>query len=70
MTDKWSYSFETWPWSRLPLYINGPGYLISGSAITPLLAATQTTPYFISDDIYLSGICNRRVGVPLRESTR
>ena len=67
---KWGYSDEMWPWSRLPKYLDGPCYLISGSAVGPLLAAAQTTPYFISEDVYLFGLCSRKVGVLIRSSTR
>ncbi len=69
-TGKWGYSYKVWPWSHLPKYIDGPFYLISGNAVAPLLAAAQTTPFFISEDVYLSGLCSRKVGVSIRSSTK
>jgi hypothetical protein len=44
----------------------GATVLIPGSAIEPLLAATQTTPYFPFEDTYLTGLCASKAGIKVR----
>jgi hypothetical protein len=41
-----------------------------GSAISSLLAAAQTTPYFPFDDVYLTGLCTAKAGIKVRHSDR
>lgn len=65
----WYVSYETWPWSSFPIFLSGGCVLISGKAISPLLAAAQTTPYLLTvDNVYLGGLLARKAGVPLRMS--
>ena len=56
-TGKWPASYKNWPWYEMPKFFQGAGIVIAGSAVRPLLAAIQTTPYFIWDDVYLTGLC-------------
>lgn len=58
-------SYEIWPWPKFPPYIYGGCYLIAQTAIVPLLAATQTTPYLPFEDLYLLGVCARKARVQL-----
>jgi hypothetical protein len=55
-----SLTYEQWPWQKVPYFLLGCVYLISGSAISPLLAAAQVTPYLYpngaSEDVYITGI--------------
>jgi hypothetical protein len=69
-SGKWPSSFENWPWFLLPLYLQGAGIVISGSAVHPLLGAMQTTPYYIWDDIYLIGLCAVKARLHIRISDR
>ncbi|XP_057369826.1 beta-1,3-galactosyltransferase 5-like isoform X2 [Daphnia carinata] len=52
-----------WPWPRYPSYLMGGCYAISGQSITPLLGATQTTPFFWIEDIYLTGLCASKANI-------
>ncbi|XP_046460823.1 lactosylceramide 1,3-N-acetyl-beta-D-glucosaminyltransferase A-like [Daphnia pulex] len=67
---KWPSSFEDWPWFWIPNYLQGAGIVIAGSAVRSLLAAVQSTPYFIWDDIYLIGLCAVKARLPIRISNR
>ena len=49
--------YATYPWDKYPPYVMGGCYLISRPAIDSLLAAASTTPYFLLEDVYLSGLC-------------
>jgi hypothetical protein len=44
----------------------GASLLMPGSAIGPLLAAIETTPYFPFDDTYLIGLCTEKAGIKVR----
>jgi hypothetical protein len=48
---KWMTSYENWPWQKFPIYFHGAGVVIAGTAVRPILAAMQVTPYFIWDDM-------------------
>jgi hypothetical protein len=63
-------SFENWPWFRIPIFLQGAGIVIAGSAVRSLLAAAQTTPYFIWDDVYVIGLCAAKAGLHIRTSDR
>ncbi|XP_046638220.1 beta-1,3-galactosyltransferase 5-like [Daphnia pulicaria] len=65
---KWDISFEEWPWNQYPEYITGGTILIPGSAIIPLLAASQTTPMMPFDDVYLTGLCTEKAGLKIHFS--
>lgn len=66
LTDQKHYvSRRVWPWPRYPSYLMGGCYAISGQAVKPLLAATQTTPFFWIEDIYLTGLCATKANVSL-----
>lgn len=64
---EWPFNYEFWPWSSIPRYLQG-GVVIAGSAVRSLLAAMQTTPYFIKDDIYLTGLCVEKAKLQIRTS--
>lgn len=71
LTDgKWAVSYETWPWSTYPPFLVGAGVLISRAAVTELLAAAQTTPFFVWDDLYVFGLCVKKAGVQFYTSDR
>jgi hypothetical protein len=61
--NKHYLSYENYPWVELPLYVFGGFYIIAKEAISPLLAAAQTTPYFPFEDVYLSGFCASKANV-------
>lgn len=62
-------AYTDWPWNQYPEYVNGPAYLLHGSAVLPLLAACQTTPMMPFEDIYITGLCAERASVKRRFST-
>ena len=61
--NKYYISEEVWPWSTYPGYLFGGAYLVGRDAIRLLLAAAQTTPYFIFEDVYITGICTKKTNV-------
>jgi len=48
----------------------GGCYAIAGQAVKSLLAATQTTPFFWIEDIYLTGLCASKVNVSLQSQPK
>lgn len=66
-------SYEIWPWTSFPTnHLILPGaFLMTGTSLTFLLAAAQTTPYFILDDVYFSGLlCSRESTIQVLVSNR
>lgn len=70
LDGKFEISLEVWPWSKYPAYSMGAAVLMPGSTMEPLLAACQTTPYFLFDDTYLIGLCTSKAGIAVRVSDR
>ena len=46
-----------------PPHLNGPGYLISSSAAQKLFRAARHVPWFIWEDVYLTGMVARAAGL-------
>ena len=46
-----------------PPHLNGPGYLISSSAAQKLFRAARHVPWFIWEDVYLTGMVARAAGI-------
>jgi len=44
--------------------------MISRTAVSPLLAAASTTPFFVFEDIYLNGLCAPKAQVQVHSSKR
>ena len=70
---KGQLSYEQWPWKKLPPFLAGSSYLISGSVIHSLLVAAQVTPYLwpngSPEDVYITGILTEIAKVTIRSST-
>jgi len=66
---KGQLSYEQWPWKKLPPFLAGSSYLISGSVIHSLLVAAQVTPYLHAEDVYITGILTEIAKVTIRSST-
>ncbi|XP_069181535.1 beta-1,3-galactosyltransferase 1 isoform X2 [Procambarus clarkii] len=64
--DQWSkwytpqYMFRE---GKYPNYLSGTGYVLSTNLVEPLLGAALSTPYFHLEDVFLTGICARKIGV-------
>ncbi|KAI9562638.1 hypothetical protein GHT06_010092 [Daphnia sinensis] len=65
---KFALSRDVWPWSHFPFYFMGAAVLIPAHTIEPLLAASQTTPYFLFEDVYVIGLCTSKAGIRVRVS--
>lgn len=48
---------------KYPNYLSGTGYLMSGDMVKRLFDAALTTPYFHLEDVFLTGICAKKIGV-------
>lgn len=64
--DQWSkwytpkYMFRE---GKYPNYLSGTGYVISGDLVEPLLNAALSTPYFHLEDVFITGICAKKIGL-------
>ncbi|XP_066961514.1 beta-1,3-galactosyltransferase 1-like isoform X1 [Macrobrachium rosenbergii] len=64
--DQWSkwytpkYMFRE---GKYPNYLSGTGYVISGDIIQSLLKAALSTEYFHLEDVFITGLCARTIGV-------
>ncbi|XP_056014233.1 beta-1,3-galactosyltransferase 1-like [Ostrea edulis] len=67
--SKWSVSRALYPDDYYPDYIAGTAYLISGDIIRTLYRATQKVPYFIFEDVYITGLCRRYIGAIAKDHT-
>ncbi len=65
---KWDMTFEEYPWSHFPNYVNGPAYFMHASVVIQLLAASQTTPLIPFEDVFLTGMCTEKAGVKTQYS--
>lgn len=48
---------------KYPNYLSGTGYVMSGDVVKPLLDTAVSTPYFHLEDVFLTGICAKKIGV-------
>ncbi|CAL4061818.1 unnamed protein product, partial [Meganyctiphanes norvegica] len=46
-----------------PNYVSGTGYVMSGDVVEPLLKTAAVTPYFHLEDVFLTGICAKAIGL-------
>lgn len=60
--SKWRISKSEYENDYYPDYIAGTAYLISGDIISNLYRATQNVPYFIFEDVYITGLCRKSIG--------
>lgn len=64
--DQWSkwytpqYMFRE---GKYPNYLSGTGYVFSGDLVEPLLNAALSTPYFHLEDVFITGICAKKIGL-------
>ena len=64
--DQWSkwytpkYMFRD---GKYPNYLSGTGYVISGDIIERLLKAALSIEYFHLEDVFITGLCARSIGV-------
>ena len=63
-------TYEQWPWKNYSPFLLGSSYLISGTAIGPLVAAAQVTPFCqpngSTEDVYVTGILTQKANVTIR----
>lgn len=60
--SKWRISREEYERDYYPDYIAGTAYLITGDIISKLYIATKSVPYFIFEDVYITGLCRQQIG--------
>ncbi|KAG0702378.1 Beta-1,3-galactosyltransferase 1 [Chionoecetes opilio] len=61
--SKWYTPRHMFREDKYPNYLSGTGYVLSGDLVKPLLDAALTTPYFHLEDVFLTGICAKKIGV-------
>ncbi|XP_061169130.1 beta-1,3-galactosyltransferase 1-like [Saccostrea echinata] len=67
LRTKWRVSKTQYKEDYYPDYLAGTAYLISGDILQNLYGATQKVPYFIFEDIYITGLCREYIGVRAEE---
>eukprot|EP00105_Crassostrea_gigas_P032726 XP_011455851.1 PREDICTED: beta-1,3-galactosyltransferase 1-like [Crassostrea gigas] len=66
--SKWKISRSEYKNDYYPDYIAGTAYLISGDIISNLSWATRNVPYFIFEDVYITGLCRKHIGAVALEN--
>lgn len=66
--SKWKISRSEYKNDYYPDYIAGTAYLISGDIISNLYRATRNVPYFIFEDVYITGLCRKHIGAVALEN--
>lgn len=61
---------DEWPWKSYPTYLSGLITVMTSEAISATLAASQTIPLMLLEDVYITGLCARKAGVRLMTSDR
>jgi len=59
----WGLSISEYPFYYYPPYVSGSGYAISADLWRPLLNAANYVPHVYIEDVYITGILGRVVGV-------
>ncbi|XP_076043025.1 beta-1,3-galactosyltransferase 1-like isoform X2 [Oratosquilla oratoria] len=54
--------------AKYPNYLSGTGYVYSGNLVQSLLHAACETPFFHLEDVYLTGMCAKALGVRLKDN--
>lgn len=62
-SHKWYVSKKQYPFSTYPPYVHGPGYVLSRDVVRLLYQASTTTPPFVFEDIYVTGILASQIGI-------
>lgn len=65
--SKWHVSRDQYEDREYPDYISGTAYLISGDIIYDLYQATKKVPYFIFEDVFVTGLCRKQIGAVAKE---
>lgn len=60
---KWGLSKKQYPFYYYPQYESGSGYAISADLIRPLLETSDYVPWIFIDDVYITGILGKILGV-------
>ena len=60
---KWSISVSEYPFYYYPPYEAGSAYVISGSLLSTLFNTSEYVPHIYIDDVYITGILGKIVGV-------
>ncbi|XP_028967985.1 beta-1,3-galactosyltransferase 1 [Galendromus occidentalis] len=61
--SKWYVPSYVFSEKMYPDYLSGTGYVMSTDIVSDLLRMTESTPFFHMEDIYVTGLLARRLGV-------
>ena len=62
---KWAVSYEMYPQSYYPDFIPGSSYFITMDIVKELLSSAEFLPYLSRDDVFVTGILAKVVGLNL-----
>ncbi|XP_033747155.1 beta-1,3-galactosyltransferase 1-like [Pecten maximus] len=60
-TSKWYTSEQMYRDRFYPYYTSGTSYVISGDILTKLYESTFLEPFFWLEDVYITGLCRKRI---------
>ncbi|XP_063908456.1 beta-1,3-galactosyltransferase 1-like isoform X2 [Zophobas morio] len=67
--SKWYVPRELFPEEKYPDYLCGPTYLMSSDVAENLYRCTFETPIFYIEDVYITGICAKKINVVPRHDS-
>lgn len=59
--SKWYTPQEMYKEAVYPPYLSGTAYVISGDIVSKLFHASEMTPLFWLEDVYITGLCRRKI---------
>ena len=59
----WRLTHDEFPFDRFPAYESGSAYVITGDLVSQLFETAEYVPPIFIDDVYITGILGRIVGV-------
>ncbi|KAG1687817.1 Beta-1,3-galactosyltransferase 1 [Nymphon striatum] len=61
--SKWYASYESYREEFYPPFLTGSGYIMSADVMKKLQVCTLSTPLFHLDDVLITGICAKKLGI-------
>ncbi|KAJ3647350.1 hypothetical protein Zmor_019234 [Zophobas morio] len=69
-SSKWYMPYKWYPDSIYPDFLCGPGYLMSADVVDKLFKCSLEVPLLHTEDVYLTGICSKYMGIKLTNNYR
>ncbi|XP_021358224.1 beta-1,3-galactosyltransferase 1-like [Mizuhopecten yessoensis] len=60
--SKWHTPLSMYKEAQYPAYLSGTSYVISGDIVSKLYNASLSIPFFWLEDVFITGLCRRKIG--------